>query len=164
MMNRSTYLLCMLVTTAVFFGLTTSVLAGPSATPTPPTPTPATPTPTATPPPDSCLANNPAVETVVTTAKGQKPSVNADITHAITGHIVGGAASYSASAHRIKVCAGTAVTAIVTDSSGGTLSNVGTEGLFCNLSLCTGVIETKQQYKSTSTGSSDKDTIVLLPQ
>ena len=164
-MNWSTYLLCMLVTTAVFFGLTTPVLAGP--TPTPATPTPATPTPaTPTPPtaqPHGCLVNSPVV-TVHTIAKGQNPSVNSEIRHEITGRIVGGAASYSFTAHRIRVCAGTFVSAVVIDSSGGDTPPTSSTGFFCNLGGCSGVVNVKEQYKSTSTISRDRDTITFIPE
>ena len=162
MMNRSTYLLCILITTAVFFGLTTPVLAGP--TPTPATPTPATATATpATPDPGSCAAENPSV-TIETIAKGQNPAVNALIRHSITGNIVGGAASYSDKAHRIKVCAGTSIIAVVTDDSAGVTTSIASGSLFCNLGGCSGVVNVKESYKSTSTGSSDKDSITFLPQ
>ena len=166
MMKQLPHLLCLMAMTAAFFALTTPVLAGPTATPspTPVTPTPATPTPV----PDSCAAET-DVSTIITNGKGQSPSNNAVIRHAITGHIYPEAESYSSTAHRIRICAGTSVTAVVTDTSRrGMTTNAGTEGLTCTDSApvggCTGVINSKQQYKSTTTASgSDKDTIVFLP-
>jgi hypothetical protein len=117
----------------------------------------------ATPPPDSCMADA-EFGTVITIAKGQSPSVNPDIRHEITGWIVPEVEDYSETAHRIKVCAGTSVSAVVIDSSGGTTTSIGTTGLFCNLGGCSGVINVKEQYKSTSTVSRDKDSITFLPQ
>ncbi len=165
-MNRSTYLLCSLITIAAFVGLTTSALAGPTptpATPTPATPTPATPTPaTPTPPPTPCTDLNPSV-TIETIAKGQSPSVNPLIRHSITGNIIN-PGSLSSTAHRIPVCAGTTVNAVVIDDSGGVTTSVASGSLICNLLGCSGTVNVKEQYKSTSTGSSDKDSITFLPQ
>ena len=99
MMNRSTNLLCTLVTTAMVFVLATPVLAG--VTPTPPTATPATATPaTATPPtvvptptPEPTCTDRWPISTAFTRAKGQSTghfsnNVNSLIFHAITGHII----------------------------------------------------------------------------
>ena len=159
-MNRSTYLLCILVTTTVLFVLTTPVLAGPMPTPTPATATPATATPaTPTPDPNTCAGTN-SVVTINTDAKGQSPSVNPMISHAITGNIIN-PGSLSSTAHRIPVCAGTSISAAVTGPA-TTTSLSGT--LFCNLGGCAGVIDAKKQYKSTSTGTSDRDSITFLPQ
>ena len=163
MMNRSTYLLCILITTAVFVGLTTPVLAGP--TPTPASPTPATPTPaTATPipEPNQCVIDNP-VSFIVTVAKGKSPAVNALITHTILGNIVD-PGSLSSTAHNIRVCAGTNVNAAVFDLGGGGLTNTAKGSLSCNADGCFGVVNVKEKYTSTSSGSSDKDTIIFHPQ
>jgi hypothetical protein len=162
MMIRSTYLLCTLATTAAFFGMTTATLAGPTPTPATATPATATPTPaTPTPVPDTCVSNNPPA-TINTIGKGQSPSVNPLIAHEITGNIID-PGSYGPTAHRIQVCAGTSVTAVVTDGSGGTTTSTSSTGLFCNLGGCSGVVNVKQSYKSTSTGSSDSDSITFLP-
>jgi hypothetical protein len=113
---------------------------------------------------NQCLADNPAVTTIETIGKGQSPSVNPLIAHSITGHIVD-AAGLSGTAHRIKVCAGTTVTAVVTDTSGGTPSNLSNNlDFICTIGGCSGPINVKTQYKSTSTGTSDSDSITFLPQ
>ena len=160
-MNRSTYLLCILVTTTVLFVLTTPVLAGPM--PTPATATPATATPaTPTPDPNTCAGTN-SVVTINTDAKGQSPSVNPMISHAITGNIIN-PGSLSSTAHRIPVCAGTSISAAVTGPRGSTTTSISSGTLFCNLRGCAGVINVKEQYKSTSTGTSDRDSITFVPQ
>ena len=164
-MNRSMFLLRILVATAALLGLTAPVLAGPTPTPataTPATATPATATPaTPTPVPDQCVLDNPSV-TIDTIAKGQSPFVNPLIRHEITGNIIN-SGSLSSTAHRIRVCAGTSITAVVIDSSAGFTTST-SPSLFCNLLGCSGVIDAKAQYKSTSTGSSDKDSITFIPQ
>jgi len=111
------------------------------------------------------VAANPSI-TINTIAKGQSPSVNSLIRHEITGNIVGGAASYSSTAHRIKVCAGTSVNAVVIDDSPGNHRATSLAGgsLICNLIGCSGPVNVKESYKSTSSRSSDKDSITFLPQ
>jgi hypothetical protein len=104
------------------------------------------------------------VVTIFTDAKGQSPSVNAMISHAITGNIIN-PGSLSLTAHRIPVCAGTAISAAVTGPRGNvTTTSISSGTLFCNLGGCAGVINVKEQYKSTSTGTSDRDSITFVPQ
>ena len=163
LMIRLRYLLCVLATTAVFFGLTTPVLAGP-ATPTPPTATPATATPatatpatatpaTATPATATPVTATPATatpatatpatptpepsctdlwpeDTINTIGKGRSPSNNPKVSHAITGRIVD-PSSLGDNAHRIPVCTGSMVTAVVLDSTGEATNTAG-GSLVCN--------------------------------
>jgi hypothetical protein len=107
------------------------------------------------------VIDNPSI-TIDTIAKGQSPSVNPLIRHEITGNIVD-AGRLSSTAHRIKVCAGTSIRASVIDSSGGTTTST-SSSLFCNLLGCRGTIDAKAQYKSSSDGTSDRDTITFRPQ
>ena len=156
-MNRSTYLLCILVTTAVFFGLTTPILAGPTPTPIPET---------------DCQMDHP-VSTAFTDAKGQgnqqsgfgRP-VNTFISHAITGHIVK-VKGTADTAQQFEVCVGTLVTAVIDDRLGIPVQTA-TGDLECAPAgpvpnTCSGVINVKSKYSSVSTASTDKDTITLIP-
>ena len=100
--------------------------------------------------------------TIFTVAKGQSPTVNAIIRHEITGNIIN-PGSLSATAHRIPVCAGTTVTAVVFDIF-GTSTNTANGSLFCDSGGCSGVVNVKERYTSIATGSGDKDSITFLPQ
>jgi hypothetical protein len=138
-------------------------------TPTPidtPTPT-ATPTftptaiPTPTPTPVSQCAGQWSVSKVCTIGKGQSASNNAKVSHCITGNIVN-PGSIGATAHRIPVCRGTGVTAVVTDSSGSP-TNTSDGSLSCSSSGCEGVVNTVEKYKAVSHDGKDTDRISLLP-
>lgn len=135
-----------------------------SGTPTP-TPTPTfTPTPTATPsatPAPSACAESWPVTRIVTVGKGQSPDNNAKVVHAITGNIVD-PASLGATAHRIDVCAGAFVTAVVSDAS-GTPTNTAGGSLACSSDGCSGVVVRVEKYESTSEDGRDTDRITFIP-
>jgi hypothetical protein len=139
----------------------------PTATPTyspTPTSTPtATPTPTSTAPPQppgACVEAWPVTK-ITTMAKGQSPINNPKILHTITGNIVD-PGSLGDTAHRIPVCAGTEVTAVVTDTT-GTPRNIAHGTLNCDTDGCSGVIDTKEDYQSISQDGRDKDRITFIP-
>jgi len=134
---------------------TSSPTATPTATPTPT----ATATPTSL-PPNSCAAIWP-VANVVTTAKGQSPTNNPKVVHRITGNIVD-PGSLGDTAHRIPVCAGTEVFAVVTDTT-GTPTNTANGSLSCDSGGCSGVIDATEKYQSVSQDGQDKDRITFIP-
>jgi hypothetical protein len=111
-------------------------------------------------PPSPCVAANP-VTSIDTVAKGQSPTNNVKLSHSITGHIVD-ADSLDSTVHRIGICAGTLVTAVVMDSTGAP-TNSGVESLTCNSSGCSGVIEATEKYRSISQDGKDTDSITFLP-
>jgi hypothetical protein len=130
-----------------------------------PTPTPtatATPSPTQepTPTPVTCAATWPET-TVVTVAKGQSPTNNPKVSHAITGHIID-PGSLRDTAHRIQVCAGTQVTSTVTDTTGSP-TNTAAGGLLCTPGACSGDIDVVEKYQSVSQDGKDKDSIAFIP-
>jgi hypothetical protein len=127
----------------------------------PPTPTSLTPTPPTPTIPPTCAQLNPSV-TINTIGKGQSPTVNALIRHEITGNIINPGA-LSATAHRIPVCAGSTVTAVVVDIVGAS-TNTANGSLFCDSGGCSGVVDVKERYTSIATRSGDKDSITFLPQ
>ncbi len=137
--------------------------SSPTATPT------ASPTPSATPtssptlppqPPGPCVEAWPVTK-VTTQAKGQSPTNNPKVLHAITGNIVD-PGSLGDTAHRIPVCAGTEVTAVVTDST-GTPRNIASGTLHCEAAGCYGVVDVKEEYQSISQDGQDKDKITFIP-
>ena len=176
-MFRSTSLLFTFVSMVMFIGLSTPVLAGPTPppptpTPTPATPTPATPTPaTPTPPPTGdCLIDNP-ITSIDTLGKTGPPSRNQFVRHTITGHIID-PTSYKPKAHRIFVCEGSFVRAVVTFGAGGACAKntalgtlecgqIGVEGDDCN--LCEGFVNGTEVYTSVSPNAGDKDRIQIVP-
>jgi hypothetical protein len=117
-------------------------------------------TPTPTPTPTACSALWPEIE-IVTTAKGQSPTNNAKVTHAITGHIID-PDSLSDTAHRIEVCAGTRVTSSITDTSGSATNTAG-GSLACTPGACSGNINVTEKYRSFSEDGRDKDSITFIP-
>jgi hypothetical protein len=123
------------------------------------TPTP-TPTATPTPVPNPCTAAWPVAQ-IATTAKGQSPTNNAKVTHLVTGNLVD-PGSLSSTAHRIEVCSGTLVTAIVIDAT-GTPSNTAGGHLMCDSAGCTGVVNVTEKYQSISADGRDKDSITFIP-
>jgi hypothetical protein len=126
-----------------------------------PTPTPtATATPVPTPTPILCSAVWPETQ-IITTAKGQSPTNNPKVTHAITGHIID-PGSLSQSAHRIQVCAGTRVTSRVTDTTGSPTNTAG-GSLLCTAGACWGEINVTEKYQSISADGRDKDSITFIP-
>ena len=141
-MNRLTYLLCLLATAAVFFGLSTPVLA--------------------TPTPEPQCSDLWPVETILTIGKGQSPSNNPKVLHLITGHIIGGKGAFGMTAHRIPVCAGTTVSIEVRDSTGVPTITAG-GSLVCNEAGCSGSVNVTEKYKSVSSDGKDTDRITLLP-
>ena len=185
--NRFAKFLCNLMVMGVSLGLAIPALAGtvptPTATPStfPPTPTPtatptllpphptptftptmlptatATPTPTAAP---TC-ADVWGVTRIVTIGKGQSPTNNPKVSHAITGNIVD-PGSLKETAHRIPVCEGTEVNIAVTDDT-GTPTNTSDGALSCNSAGCSGVVNVTEKYKSVSSDGKDTDRMTLLP-
>jgi hypothetical protein len=134
-------------------------------TPSPPTATPPTatpPPPTPTPDPQSCVGMNP-VTTVNTIGNGQSPTNNNKVTHEITGNIID-PGSLKATASRIPVCAGSSVTATVSDSTGVPTNSPG-GSLVCNpvTSQCTGVVNVTEKYTSVSADGKDTDRVAILP-
>jgi hypothetical protein len=115
---------------------------------------------TPTPTPTACSALWPEIG-IVTTAKGQSPTNNAKVTHAITGHIID-PDSLSDTAHRIKVCAGTRVTSSITDTSGSATNTAG-GSLACTPDACSGNINVTEKYRSFSEDGRDKDSITFIP-
>ena len=146
-MDRSTLLLRILLALAVSFGLTTLVLAGP-------TPTPAI-------PPTQCSLDNPTATIVTDGRQHNNQTINKLITHEITGHILA-LNTYNQRSHTIRVCVGTKVTTVVNDLM-GTPTNTASGSLNCNVIGCTGVINVKESYTSSSTGSIDTDVITFIP-
>jgi uncharacterized cupin superfamily protein len=98
---------------------------------------------------------------IVTAAKGQSPTNNAKVSHAITGHIIN-PSKLSDTAHRIEVCAGTGVTSTVTDASGRP-RNIAAGSLLCTSGGCWGVVDVKEKYQSTSNDGRDRDSITFIP-
>jgi len=141
----------------------TVVVSDPTPTPTstapPPTPS-ATASPPPTPTPSACSATWP-VTRIVTIAKGQSPTNNPTLSHAITGHIID-PASLGETAHRIEVCEGTSVSSVVTDAS-GTPTNTAGGSLACDAAGCSGVVTVTEKYQSISENGRDKDSITLIP-
>jgi hypothetical protein len=131
-----------------------TVTPTPTATPTP-TPT-ATPTPPATP----CAVAWPLTK-VITIAKGQSSKNNPKVSHSITGHIVD-PDSLDSRAHRIEVCAGTWVTAVVSDTT-GTPTNTAVRSLVCNATGCSGIVDASEKYQTISQDGRDRDSISFIP-
>jgi hypothetical protein len=102
------------------------------------------------------------VTKICTIGKGQSPDNNAKVSHCITGNIVD-PSSLGSTAHRIPVCAGTNVSAVVTDST-GTPTNTSDGSLSCNSSGCSGSVNATEKYKSVSSDGKDTDRMSLLPQ
>jgi hypothetical protein len=136
----------------------TVTVSGPTPTPTA-TPTPS-PTSEPTPTPVTCAATW-SETTIVTAAKGQSPTNNAKVSHAITGHIID-PGSLRDTAHRIEVCAGTQVTSTVTDATGSP-TNTAAGGLLCTPGACSGVVDVTEKYRSISQDGKDKDSIAFIP-
>jgi len=122
---------------------------------------PPTPAPTATPTPVSTCADFWPVSRVCTVGKGQSASNNAKLSHCITGNIVNPSA-VRPDAHRIPVCRGTWVDAMVTDMT-GTPSNTPTGSLSCDTAGCSGIVNADETYKSISQDGQDRDRITLIP-
>jgi len=102
------------------------------------------------------------VSKIVTIGKGQSPSNNPKVTHTIFGNIVN-PGSLGDTAHRIPVCAGTEVNAVVTDATGTPVNTAG-GSLSCNSAGCSGVVNVTEKYKSVSSDGKDTDRMTLLPQ
>jgi hypothetical protein len=84
------------------------------------------------------------------------------VSHSIMGNIVD-PNSLGDTAHRIPVCAGTNVKAMVSDAT-GTPTNTADGGLVCDSAGCSGTVISKEKYKSISSDGKDTDRITLLPQ
>ena len=152
--------LMLLLASAAFVALASPALAGPTTGPSP-TATP-TPVPSPTVPPGSCIEAWPLV-TVLTIGKGNSPSNNAKVVHAITGFVIN-PRSLSQEENKILVCQGTTVTVGVTDLTGGSALNLAnSSGITCDSSGCTVVnIQRKERYISRSADGTDTDRISLV--
>ncbi len=133
-----------------------------SCGPPTPTPTPAA-TPTAGPVP--CDAAWP-VDAIVTIGKSNSASNNLKVSHLITGNIIDPAALCPevgvCTAHRIPVCAATAVTIAITGSTNNT--NIGKGSISCDAAGCfASMVNVTEKYKSVSFDGKDTDRITLLP-
>ena len=98
---------------------------------------------------------------ITSIGKGQSPSNNPKVVHMITGNIVD-PGSLKDTAHRIPVCAGTVVNAVVTDLT-GTPTNSAGGSLTCDSAGCSGVVNVTEKYKSVSSDGKDTDRMTLLP-
>jgi hypothetical protein len=117
--------------------------------------------PTPTPPPTPCSAAWPET-TIVSVAKGQSPTNNAKVSHAITGHVID-PGSLRDMAHRIQVCAGTRVVSQVTDTTGTNPTNTALGSLLCTPSACSGTVDVVEKYRSISQDGKDRDEITFIP-
>jgi hypothetical protein len=131
-----------------------TVTPTPTATPTP------TPTATPTPPLTRCAVDWPLTQ-VVTIAKGQSSKDNPKVSHSIMGYIVD-PGSLDSRAHRIEVCAGTWVTAVVSDST-GTPTNTAARSLVCDAGGCSGIVDVSEKYQTISQDGRDRDSISFIP-
>jgi hypothetical protein len=102
------------------------------------------------------------VATITTIGKGQSPSNNQKVSHAISGNIID-PNSLGQTAQQIPVCAGTPVRVVVTDTSGGATNSAG-GSLTCNAAGCSGVVNVTEKYKSVSADGADTDRMTFLPQ
>jgi len=106
------------------------------------------------------------VDSIVTIGKGQSPSNNPKVFHMITGNIIDPTSvcpdNGACKAHRIPVCAGTLVTAAVTDQT-GTPTNTASGSLTCTPAGCSGVVNVVEKYKSVSADGKDTDRMTLIP-
>jgi hypothetical protein len=101
------------------------------------------------------------VTRIVTIGKGQSPTNNPKVSHAITGNIVD-PGSLKETAHRIPVCEGTVVNVVVSDST-GTPTNSAGGSLTCDSAGCSGAVDVTEKYKSVSSDGKDTDRMTLLP-
>jgi hypothetical protein len=123
-----------------------------SVTVTIPTPTPR--------PPSPCVTAWPRA-VLLTKAKGQSPANNAKLTHRIYGNIID-PSSLGDTAHRIEICAGTEVRAVVTDTTGAPV-NTASGSFVCSPAACVGVVDETEKYQSISADGRDKDSITFIP-
>ena len=102
--------------------------------------------------------------TVHTIGKGQAPTENPKVAHAITGNIVDpGSIRYTA--NRIPVCAGTSVKITITDATGTPTNSASTSGITCTASGCNAdAIAETQEYVSHSADGNDTDRMTLVPE
>ncbi len=104
------------------------------------------------------------VATVHTIGKGQAPSENPKLSHAITGHIVD-PTSVGYTDDRIRVCSGTSVRAVVTDATGTPTNTASTPGITCTDAGCSAeAITETQEYVSRSSDGGDTDRVTLIPE
>lgn len=110
------------------------------------------------------------IDTVNIIAKGQSPTNNLKVSQDITGNIVGGAAAYGPKAHRIKLCAETPVTVVVSDSTSTGLGPIVTPlsaGISCSSgpgANCTVLsLTATEKYKAESEDGNDTDRVTLIP-
>ena len=159
-MSRFSNLLCAFVSLAMVIGLTTPVLAGPL--PTPATPTPATPTPATANP--GCETDWP-VTTIFTIGKSDGRFFNPLVFHEITGNIID-PTKHRQDTHRIIVCKGTFVKAVIRTPGGFCANNTALGTLDCDRDchVCEGVVNSRERYTSVNNPGSDTDKIQIIPQ
>jgi hypothetical protein len=107
--------------------------------------------------------------TVETIAKGQSPSQNPKLSHAVTGHVIGGAEALKDTAHRIKFCEGSSVTSMISDSTGGGTQLISaSSGMNCEsfggmFSCSVDSLMETEKYKVRSEDGKDTDSITMIP-
>ncbi len=106
----------------------------------------------------SCTLDNPRA-TITTLGKGQSRGNNAKVSHRIAGHLVGGADAYGPRASRIRICEGTEVSAIISDTSGVPEVTGVCEFAFCTIPELNAV----EKYQARSADRKDRDRISLVP-
>ena len=170
MLNRFTRFFCNLMMLGVALALTTPVLAGPTAAPTPtatPIPRPGTATPTASPTPIASPTAVPlctdrwGLSKICIIGKGQSPVNNPKVSMCIRGYIVN-PSRLGITAHLIPVCQGELITVEVVDITGTPTVTAG-GSLSCNSTGCTGVVNVTETFKVVSYDGKDTDRIILLP-
>ncbi len=106
---------------------------------------------------DACTDAWP-VRPIVTIGKGQSPSNNPKVLSVITGNIVA-PDSLGPTAHRIRICEGTAVSVRVEDTTGDpTVTGA------CTSASCTiPALDSVEKYKAVSFDGKDTDRMTLRP-
>jgi hypothetical protein len=107
---------------------------------------------------DVCTSQNP-LQTLTTLAKGQSSTNNAKVSHAITGHLVGGVDAYGDTAQRIEACAGTDVSVLISDTTGTPDVSGACTGATCTVGMGTAT----EKYKAVSADGKDTDSVTLIP-
>ena len=119
-------------------------------------------TPT-TPPIPTCVQQNPLTR-INTTGKSNSPTNNAKVIHSITGNIID-PTSLRFDAHKITVCRGSTVTAVVRDSTsanGNANNSANSSPIECfNFGCQVFNIQSTQKYISRSIDGTDTDRITL---
>jgi hypothetical protein len=100
--------------------------------------------------------------TINTIGKGQSPSNNPKVTHAITGHIQNPGALGN-TAHRIPICPGTSVSVEVLDQGGPAINTANSANLTCDDTGCSvTAIQGTEKYISRSQDGTDTDRMTFI--